>query len=130
MGGLGDGTFKITPEGALTTLHNFIYIDGGQPTAALVQVNVDGVFFGTTAYGGSQKGHPCLYPGCPGTVFKITPQGALTTLAAFRAFSRFDSPNGLIEATDGNLYATGNFFGTTFYSGDRDLVTARSSVCL
>ncbi len=79
----GCGTvFKITPNGALYTLHSFNGEDGAAPLAGLVQAT-DGNFYGTTNKGGASGN--CSYPfasGC-GTVFKITPSGALTTLHSF-----------------------------------------------
>ena len=70
--------FKITPSGALTTLHGFCSqggscTDGDLPYAGLVQAT-DGNFYGTTSSGGVH-GY--------GTVFKISPSGTLTTLYSF-----------------------------------------------
>src|ERR1700674_5292304 len=44
--------FKITPSGALTTLHSFDNTDGYAPEAELVQAS-DGSFYGTTVLGGA-----------------------------------------------------------------------------
>jgi uncharacterized repeat protein (TIGR03803 family) len=102
----GEGTiFKITPEGHLTTLYTFCTqspcTDGAQPLGGLVQAT-DGNFYGTTSEGGIYDFYNCE-EGC-GTVFKLTPQGALTTLYSFDYGS---APIGtLIQATDGNLYGT------------------------
>jgi uncharacterized repeat protein (TIGR03803 family) len=95
----GCGTvFKITPDGVLTTLYSFDGTDGEYPDAALVQAT-NGDLYGTTIYGGvySECKSPC------GTVFRITPGGALTML------HRFNLTNGaypleIVQATDGNLY--------------------------
>jgi len=101
--------FEITPSGTLTTLHSFSFTDGANPQAGLVQAT-DGNFYGTTFVGGaidSCKNGAALV-GC-GTVFKITPSGTLTTLYSFCSQSGCidgDAPNGLIQATDGNLYGT------------------------
>src|SRR5262249_1096477 len=66
--------FRINAEGALTTLHSFGLMGGGCcPVAALVQAS-DGNFYGTTL--------SCGVYGF-GTIFKITPAGALTTLHNF-----------------------------------------------
>ena len=82
----GVGTvFEITSTGTLTTLHNFDVTDGDYPSGALVQGS-DGNFYGTTARSG--------------TVFKMTPTGALTTLATVGGFPYA----GLIQGTDGNFY--------------------------
>ena len=43
--------FKITPGGALTTLHRFDFTDGAYPEAGLVQAT-NGYLYGTTADGG------------------------------------------------------------------------------
>jgi uncharacterized repeat protein (TIGR03803 family) len=67
--------FKVTPAGTLTTLYNFCAqacTDGGGPSELVL--GLDGSFYGTTSLGGANGW---------GTVFKITPQGALTTLYTF-----------------------------------------------
>jgi len=108
----GCGTvFKITPSGALTTLHVFEEYDGGNPYAGLVQAS-DGNFYGTTENGGDSTN--CTY-GC-GTIFKITPGGSLTTLHSFARSDGLD-PQTLMQASDGNLY------GATFAGGSNDYGT-------
>jgi uncharacterized repeat protein (TIGR03803 family) len=95
--------FKITPSGKLTTLHSFKATDGSNTYAGLVQAT-DGNFYGTTTVGGTGDG----------TVFKITPSGALTTLYNFCPGTYCADgvqPSGLIQATDGNFYATNQFGG-------------------
>jgi uncharacterized repeat protein (TIGR03803 family) len=64
----GGGTvFQITPEGTLTTLHNFNLTDDGHaPSGGLLQ-DTDGKFYGTTAKGGTSGNCPF---GC-GTVFSL-----------------------------------------------------------
>ena len=70
--------FKLTPSGTLTTLYHFCSqsncTDGATPNQIL-QLASDGNFYGTTLYGGAN--------GQYGTVFKVTPSGALTTLYSF-----------------------------------------------
>jgi uncharacterized repeat protein (TIGR03803 family) len=108
--------FKITPSGTLTTLYSFCpqrgCKDGANPMAALVQAT-NGDFYGTTSQGGANNG-----PG-PGTVFKITPKGALTTLYSFWSHSQGDNcPDGanpyaaLVQATNGDFYGTTSQGGT------------------
>ncbi len=106
--GVGVGTvFKITPSGALTTLYNFCSLsgcaDGAGPTAGLVQAT-DGNFYGTTS-GQTNEGATG-----PGTIFKITSSGTLTTLYTFCAQTNCtdgETPTaGLVQASDGNLYGT------------------------
>jgi uncharacterized repeat protein (TIGR03803 family) len=99
----GQGTvFKITPEGSLTTIHSFCMrcADGSTTSAGLVQGN-DGDFYGTTWFGGLKN---------YGTLFKITPEGTLTTLHSFcseQYCSDGEEPRAeLVQATDGSLYGT------------------------
>jgi len=106
----GCGTvFKITPEGTLTTLHSFHGFaspDGSNPVG-LIQSS-DGNFYGTTGDGGTVT--PAFIFGC-GTIFKITPEGTLTTLHRFNG-SDGAAPVGLVQATDGNFYGTAGGGGT------------------
>jgi uncharacterized repeat protein (TIGR03803 family) len=97
----GVGTaFKITPAGALTTLHRFVggAADGAGPRGALVQL-ADGTLYGTTMGGGV---------GFVGTIFKLAPDG--TGFAIAHAFESTDlSPISnlqLLLASDGNIYGT------------------------
>jgi uncharacterized repeat protein (TIGR03803 family) len=104
-GANGAGTvFKITPSGMLTTLYKFCSqsncTDGLAPHGVLIQVT-DGTLYGTTVYGGTST--YCGNSGC-GTVFKITPNGALTTLHSFDGADGASPAAGLVQATDGNLY--------------------------
>ena len=97
-GAYGYGTvFKITPERSFTTLYSFP--SNGGPMGTLIQAT-DGNFYGTTAYGG--------------TIFSITPDGALTTLYTLGYYDGA-SPYGLVQATDGNFYGiTDEGYGTVF----------------
>lgn len=54
--------FRISSNGALTTLYSFGLIDGANPFAGLVQGS-DGNFYGTTISGGR---------GGAGTIFRLT----------------------------------------------------------
>jgi uncharacterized protein (TIGR03437 family) len=111
----GYGTiFKITPTGTLTTLYTFRNLsDGASPTAGLVQAT-DGNFYGTTI-----EGPPNTFYSGPGTIFKITPAGKLTTLHNFSGTDGANSRAALIQANDGNFYGTttaggANGWGTVF----------------
>src|SRR5579871_1257606 len=103
QGGTGYGTvYKITPAGAITVLHEFsLYIDGAFPVSPLVQA-ADGNFYGTTANGGDTSN--CLL-GC-GTVFKITKEGAFTSLYFFDDDATGHPTAGLVQGPDGALYGT------------------------
>jgi len=104
--------FKMTPAGKLTTLYSFCAqpncADGSEPWAGLVQAT-DGNFYGTTLTGGVNSSSDCLYGGC-GTVFRITPGGALTTLYSFCAQVNCTDGGvpfaGLLQATNGTFYGT------------------------
>ena len=104
----GAGTvFKITPAGELTILHTFTGTDGAAPSAALVQGS-DGNFYGTTQYGGTNNS--CGSGGC-GTIFRMTPEGTLTTLYSFCAegypCTDGDLPaGGLVQISDGEFYGS------------------------
>jgi len=102
-GGANNGgtVFRITPHGELTTLYSFCALqncaDGGSPYAGVMQAS-DGSLYGTTPYGGTGGGY--------GTVYKLTPKGELITLFSFNSVNGNQPNNGLIQATDGNLYGT------------------------
>ena len=112
-GTIGWGTvFKITPQGALTSLHNFAGSpnDGALPAAALIQ-GTDGNFYGTTYNGGN--GTTCN-SGC-GTVFKMTPQGTLTILQNFDATNGANPIAALVQAANSSFYgATAGGGANTF----------------
>ncbi|HTA24394.1 MAG TPA: choice-of-anchor tandem repeat GloVer-containing protein [Terriglobales bacterium] len=97
--------FKMSPVGKLTTIFTFCPLgsDGLWPQGGLIQGR-DGNFYGTTMRGGD--GGACGN-GC-GTVFKITPDGTLTTLHTFDIYDGWGAApmGGLIQATDGNFYGT------------------------
>lgn len=108
----GCGTiFKIAPAGKFTTLYNFCSqtncADGGTPVESLVQ-GTDGNIYGTTMGGGNSNSG--------GTIFRITPQGVLTTLYDFCSQPNCADGLGpeaaLIQATDGNFYGTTEWDGT------------------
>ena len=101
--------FRISTNGVLTNLYSFTNgIDGANPVAGLLLAS-DGNFYGTAEYGGKHQ----IY----GTVFKITTNGALTSLYSFTGGKDGYQPTaGLVEGSDGYLYGTA-FFGGTVGSG-------------
>ena len=106
-GGRGGTVYKVTPTGTLTTLYSFCAqpncTDGNTPASGLTQA-ADGNFYGTTI-GGGATGY--------GTVFKITPQGTLTTLYSFGPVGGNEPNARLFEGSDGNFYGTTEFgYGT------------------
>ena len=112
IGGNGNGTvFKISTHGALTSLYSFTGgDDGALPHAGLVQGR-DGSFYGTTPFnyrGANQGGND------DGIVFKISTNGALTSLYSFSFRGSADGAQphaGLVQGSDGS------FYGTTSYGG-------------
>jgi uncharacterized repeat protein (TIGR03803 family) len=94
--------FRITPGGTLTTLYSFCArsgcTDGGYLYAGLIQAS-DGNLYGTTVEGGTYG---------LGTIFKITPGGALTTLYSFGSQSDdgIEPYAGLVQARNGDFYGT------------------------
>jgi uncharacterized repeat protein (TIGR03803 family) len=106
-------------DGQVKTLYTFCAqsgcADGANPSGGLVQA-VNGDVYGTTAYGGD-----CDYSVYCGTVFKITPSGALTTLYEFCKNGGAACPDGrypttgLVQDANGDLYGTTGGGGATGY---------------
>jgi uncharacterized repeat protein (TIGR03803 family) len=102
--------FKMTPTGLLTRIYSFTGGSDGQwPRGALVEAK-DGYFYGTTMTGG-------IYGS--GTVFRLAPSGALTTLVQFDEFNGANPTASLVQASDGAFYGTtlnggASGFGTVF----------------
>jgi uncharacterized repeat protein (TIGR03803 family) len=118
LGGANNGgsVFEITKTGKLTTLYSFCAqpscADGDEPDGTLIQA-ADGAFYGTTVSGGAN--YCQSYGGC-GTIFRITPEGKLTTLYNFCSQTNCTDGSGpgagLVQGTDGD------FYGTTTGGGD------------
>jgi uncharacterized repeat protein (TIGR03803 family) len=99
--------FSVTPGGTETVLHSFIFrTDGSFPYSTLV--NVAGTFYGTTNSGGPGAG--CHGSGC-GTVFSMTPSGAVNVLHTFEGGTDGSFP------WAGLTNVNGTFYGTTFNGG-------------
>jgi uncharacterized repeat protein (TIGR03803 family) len=92
--------FKMTPQGVTTTLYNFCSLPNctdGYNALSLIQAS-DGNLYGATAWTGTTG---------PGTIFKLSLQGQLTTLytlcdstcAVGRTYA-----GDMIQASDGNFY--------------------------
>jgi uncharacterized repeat protein (TIGR03803 family) len=95
--------------GKPTILHSFDYVtlgNLGSDTTSGVILGDDGNFYGVANQGG---GGGCVF-GC-GTVFKMTPAGALTTLHVLTASSDGAAPWGLVQDTNGPFYGTTPSFG-------------------
>jgi uncharacterized repeat protein (TIGR03803 family) len=102
----------MTPGSTLTTLYSFCpqtgCSDGFGPLAGL-SLGSDGSFYGTTGYGGSTANGGT---NGSGTIFKVTPAGALTVLHTF------DNTDGSVPGAQLVQATNGTFYGTTVYGGD------------
>lgn len=100
-------------NGILKTLAVFAGTNGAMPNG--LTPGTDGTLYGTTLQGGTNFG----------TVFKITADGTLTTLAVLSATQA--NPSTLTLGTDGNLYGTTSFGGSA-RQGSVFMVTAKGIV--
>jgi uncharacterized repeat protein (TIGR03803 family) len=113
--------FRMTPSGDLTTIYSFCAKskcpDGAIPGTLIL--GSDGNLYGTTYAGGSDVGSSSG----SGTIFKITPDGELTTLHNFcptAGCADGQAPHGITLASDGNFYGAtdvgGKFNQGTLFS--------------
>ena len=92
--GTGTGTiFQLTLGGSLTTTYRFT-IDGGSQGSGTLLQGSDGSFYGTTSSGGAA-----------GTVFHVTPDGAVANLHNFDG-TEGNAPSLGSRGGDGTLYGT------------------------
>ena len=101
--------FKMTTGGTFTRIYAFCALtkcaDGSQPWGGL-SLGLDGNLYGTTEGGGTVGS---------GTVFKLTPAGALTTVWSFDNAADGAAPwYPPIQGLDGSFYGVSN----TVYAGD------------
>jgi uncharacterized repeat protein (TIGR03803 family) len=104
LNGSNGWLYKVGPNGFRTNLYDF-GLFGANPTLA---EGLNGAIYGT-AVGGAFSA---------GTIFRLLPDGNLSTLHTFQRldYSGGHSPNsGLTRGVDGHWY------GTTFYGGEHDL---------
>ena len=91
---------------SFTRLTKFDGANGAWPTYGSLIQSVDGNFYGTTSFGGNSN---------RGTIFKITPNGRVTTLYSFCPQTGCADGSvpygGLVQTVDGDLY------GTTYEGG-------------
>lgn len=105
----GCGTvFKFSPNtlSDLTSVQSLNSADGSVPQT-LILAN-DGNFYGTTQTGGTSNS---------GTIFRMTPDGTVTTLRSLSSTDGTKPLGGLTQGTDGNLYGTASFGGGSTNSG-------------
>jgi uncharacterized repeat protein (TIGR03803 family) len=99
FGGTSDeGTvYKIAANGTFTTLYNFTGGTDGGFLYGTVDIDKDGNVYGSTVDGGANGF---------GTVFKLAPNGTLTTLYNFTGGTDGASPEGDMLRAGKNLYST------------------------
>ncbi len=112
--------FRITPSGVLTNMYSFTGgADGETPYSGLVQ-GTDSNFYGTTFSGGTNRTF--------GTIFKITPSGALTKLYSFTGGADGAAPAaGLVQGSDGDFYGT-TTTGGPYYHGTVFKITSSGAL--
>ena len=107
-GSSSNGTiFKVTADGRLTTVVNFLGTNGTEPLGAL-SLGGDGNFYGTTFKGGSNG---------VGTLFQMMTNGTFHTLYSFSATSNGTNADGALPQAGLALGSDGCFYGTTSKGG-------------
>ena len=99
-------TAILSPAQTYTNLFSFNGTNGQNPENDPLVQGVDGNFYGATYYGGAYTW---------GLIFKITPDGTLTTLYSFcprKGCLDGNDPEGVIVGPNGNLYGTTEGGGT------------------
>ena len=114
VAGLADcGTiFTMAPNGPLKPLLFFDGTNGANPRIGLIR-GKDGTFYGTASFGGPDKTPPTEYTrGGFGTVFKLSADGALSTVATFNGYNG-KGCNAFQQCADGTLYGISPDGGST-----------------
>lgn len=102
----GNGTiYRLAPDGTFTTLVVFDNTNGALSSFSGLLPAADGYFYGTTERGGTFQ---------RGTIFRMTTNGILTTLASFSPTDGAAPAAGLMAAADGS------FYGVTMFGGQYD----------
>ena len=100
---LWTGTAIASPAQTFTVLTSFLKSNKNYPAYVALAQGTDGNLYGTTLWGGNTKKACGL--GC-GTVFAVTPAGALTTAHKFGSTNGEGPLAGVILARDGSFYGT------------------------
>jgi len=90
--------FKVTTNGALTTLVNFDFFNGGNPLGNLT-LGPDGAFYSTTYFGDNGNNANM------GIVYSLATNGVFTVLAEFNGANGAYPISGLTLGPDNNFYA-------------------------
>lgn len=102
--------FTIDSQGTVKTVASFDRINGAAPIAPLT-LGPDGNIYGTTQAGG----HPTGFG--QGSIFKMTPDGILTTIFYFGTNDSSDMATGYYPYAGLTLGDDGSFYGTTYSGG-------------
>jgi uncharacterized repeat protein (TIGR03803 family) len=99
---------RLAANGVASTLFAFNGTNGAYPRGLILAS--DGNFYGIAGAGAVGYNGVLTGGGGQGTIFKLSPAGALTTLVAF---TNNETPfGGLMQASDGNLYGLTRRGGT------------------
>jgi uncharacterized repeat protein (TIGR03803 family) len=105
----GMGTiYKTSTNGKITALYRFPFSTTNGIHPVDLTMGSDGFFYGVTIDGGVSTS---LFTGGMGTIFRISTNGAFTTLATFDPTTGARPNCTLIQGSDGN------FYGTTYSGG-------------
>jgi len=104
--------YQIDTNGVFKTLYSFDNTNGASPNSALTLNTNDGNIYGTTFVGGTNGGF--------GTIFKMTPSGAFTSLFSF------NGTNGGHPMAQPTVGPDGKLYGTTYSGGTNDFGTIYS----
>jgi uncharacterized repeat protein (TIGR03803 family) len=103
--------FSLSTSGKEKVEHNFAgCADGSTPFGGLI--NVKGMLYGTTAYGGSSE---CSHRSAEGTIFSISTRGAHTVLHSFGPAGDGRMPMADLLDVNGTLYGTTESGGRRCY---------------
>jgi len=107
-GQYGVGTvFRVTPQGVFTTIASFNGTNGGGPSSAFI-LGADGNFYGMAHGGGTN-----LSAGTNGgTIFKVTPAGALSAVFYFNGTNGCQPTGGFLQGPGGIFYGATRFGGS------------------
>jgi uncharacterized repeat protein (TIGR03803 family) len=98
--------YRVSANGVVTSLASFNGTNGALPRTLMA--GTDGNLYGMTGLGGPDYVGP-LYSDQNtghGTVFRVTPNGVITTLVSFNVTNGDMPYGGLIQGQDGNLYGS------------------------
>ena len=96
--------FQVGTNGVVTRLISFTGLNGARPYAGLTR-GPDGYLYGTTRYGGANVQLPDETT-APGTIFRLSSSGLLSTLVSFNRTNGANPEGLLVCGADGNLYGT------------------------